>query len=280
MPGEIHALAIAVEVSADVLRQSTERGMPMTQDDRDTQDDEVGEAAAGDARAPSHIRQPGVTDLLRSWSAGDETSLARIVPLVYDELRQLARRHLRKERDGHTLRGTDLVHETFLRLVQQRGVQLDSRAQFFGWASQLMRRILVSHARDRGAAKRGGGVPVQSLEALQDEAGELADRAGDDPLPDILALDDALQRMERLDPRMGRVVELRFFGGLSVDEVAAVLQVSPSTVVREWTAARAWLLLELGPDASQLHVRRDNQGGRHEQHGERSALAVPEGASC
>jgi RNA polymerase sigma factor (TIGR02999 family) len=158
-------------------------------------------------------------------------------------------------------------------------VQLDSRAQFFGWASQLMRRILVSHARDRSAAKRGGGVPVQSLEAMQEEMGELAGSASDDQLPDILALDEALQRMERLDPRMGRVVELRFFGGLSVDEVAAVLQVSPSTVVREWTAARAWLLLELGFDASQPRAHRANQGGRHEQHGERSTLAVLEGAS-
>ena len=254
--------------------------MLMTQDDRDTPDDEVGEAAAGDARALRHIRQPGVTDLLRSWSAGDGASLARIVPLVYDELRQLARRHLRNERDGHTLRGTDLVHETFLRLAQQRGVRLDSRAQFFGWASQLMRRILVSHARDRGAAKRGGGAPAQSLEALQDEVGELADRASDDALPDILALDAALQRMERFDPRMGRVVELRFFGGLSVDEVAAVLEVSPSTVVREWTAARAWLLLELGPDPSRPRAHRANQGGTHDQHRDRCPMADPEGSSC
>ena len=252
--------------------------MLIAQDDPD--DEEVETAGADNGHALRRIRQPGVTDLLRSWSAGDQTSLTRIVPLAYNELRRLARRHLRNERDGHTLRGTDLVHETFLRLVQQRGVQLDSRAQFFGWASQLMRRILVSHARDRSAAKRGGGVQVQSLEAMQEEMGEMAGSPSDDQLPDILALDEALQRMEQFDPRMGRVVELRFFGGLSVDEVATALQVSPSTVVREWTAARAWLLLELGPGESQPHMHRGNQGGGNEQRRERSALAVPEGPSC
>lgn len=213
----------------------------------DDRDDEEGETAGADnGHAPRRIRQPGVTDLLRSWSAGDETSLTRIVPLAYNELRRLARRHLRNERDGHTLRGTDLVHETFLRLVQQRGVQLDSRAQFFGWASQLMRRILVSHARDRSAAKRGGGVPVQSLEAMQEEMGEMAGSPSDDQLPDILALDEALQRMEQFDPRMSRVVELRFFGGLELEEIGAVLEVTERTVQRDWAFARAWLARELG----------------------------------
>jgi RNA polymerase sigma factor (TIGR02999 family) len=198
------------------------------------------------ARRPLPPRQPGVTELLHSWSSGDPTALARLVPLVYDELRQLARRQLRNERDGHTLRGTALVHETFMRLVEQRVVQMDSRAQFFGWVSQLMRRILVNHARDRNAGKRGGGAQAQSLEALQDEIGELADGRVADRLPDMLALDEALQRMEQMDPRRSRVVELRFFGGLSVDETAEALQISASTVVREWATARAWLLHELG----------------------------------
>jgi len=204
------------------------------------------EAAAMGTRRPAHVRQPGVTELLHSWSAGDETALPRLVPLVYDELRQLARRHLRNERDGHTLRGTALVHETFMRLVKQRVVQLDSRAQFFGWVSQLMRRILVNHARDRRAGKRGGGVAAHSLEALQEEIGELAGGANSEPMPDVLALDEALQRLEHLDARKSHVVELRFFGGLSVTETAEALEMSPSTVVREWATARAWLLHELG----------------------------------
>ena len=194
-------------------------------------------------------RQPGVTELLQSWSQGDETALARLVPLVYDELRDLARRQLRGERHEHTLRSTALVHETFMRLVKQRVVHLDSRAQFFGWAAQLMRRILVNHARDRQAGKRGGGAQAHSLEALQEEIGEIADQAPDDRPPDVLALDEALQRMERIDPRKSRVVELRFFGGLSVEETAQALDLSPSTVTREWATARAWLLNELGAAA-------------------------------
>lgn len=201
---------------------------------------------SGDAE----LRRPGVTELLQRWSAGDETALTRLVPLIYDELRQLARRHLRHERDGHTLRGTALVHEAFMRMVNQRVVHLDSRAQFFGWASQVMRHILVNHARDRRAGKRGGGAAVHSLEALQDEIGQLAEQAAGPQLPDLVALDEALKSMERLEPRMAKVVELRFFGGLNVDETAQTLQISPSTVVREWAAARAWLLYELGPGAA------------------------------
>ncbi|HEX6708683.1 MAG TPA: ECF-type sigma factor [Albitalea sp.] len=207
--------------------------------------DDASEHDAVDDGLPAHARLPGVTELLHRWSDGDETALARLVPLVYDELRQLARRHLRHEREGHTLRGTALVHEAFMRLVQQRRVKFDSRAQFFAWSSQLMRRILVNHARDRRAGKRGGGAAPHSLEALQEEIGELADQAGD-PLLDLLALDDALRRLEQCDPRKSRVVELRFFGGLSVDETAEALQMSSSTVVREWATARAWLLHELG----------------------------------
>ena len=209
-------------------------------------DEAADEASPDGTRSYSPARQPGVTELLRSLSDGDETALVRLVPLIYDELRYIARRQLRDERDGHTLRGTALVHETFLRLVKQRAVQLDSRAQFFAWASQLMRRILVNHARDRRAGKRGGGATAYSLEALQEEIGELADGAGSDRLPDILALDEALQRLEQLDPRRSRVVELRYFGGLGVNETAEALQISPSTVVREWATARAWLLHALG----------------------------------
>jgi RNA polymerase sigma factor (TIGR02999 family) len=205
----------------------------------------AGDADTSGGHSPVAARQQGVTELLRRWSAGDETALARLVPLIYEELRELARRHLRKERDGHTLRGTALVHETFMRMVKQRVVQLESRGQFFGWTSQLMRRILVNYARDRRAGKRGGGAPVHSLEALQEEFDELAGSDIHDRLPAVVALDDALQRMERLDPRKARVVELRFFGGLSVGETAEALEVSPSTVMREWAAARAWLLEEL-----------------------------------
>src|SRR5947209_16843609 len=206
------------------------------------------DVAAAGAAPPRHGRIPGVTGLLHRWSEGDERALADLVPLVYEELRHLARRHLRHERDGHTLRGTALVHETFMRLVQQRRVQLDSRAQFFAWSSQVMRRILVNHARDRRAGKRGGGAAPHSLEGLQEEIGELADQAGD-PLYDVLALNEALRRLEERDPRKSQVVELRFFGGLSVDETAEALQTSASTVVREWATARAWLLHELGRDA-------------------------------
>jgi RNA polymerase sigma factor (TIGR02999 family) len=188
-----------------------------------------------------------ITALLHSWSGGDEQALDRLVPLVYDELRRLARRHLRHERDDHTLQGTGLVHEAFMRMAEQRSVQWTSRAQFFGWASTLMRRILVDHARSRNAAKRGGGEPVRSIEALQegDGATEAPWPAQPDRLLDILQIDEALQRLAALDERQAQVVELRFFGGLNVDETAEVLKVSPATVKREWATARAWLLLQL-----------------------------------
>lgn len=220
--------------------------MPTT----DRPPEEIQSVTGHDARlSSSRGRQPGVTELLHRWSNGDETALSRLVPLVYDELRDLARRQLRGERSEHTLRGTALVHETFMRLVKQRVVHLESRAQFFGWAAQLMRRILVNHARDRRAGKRGGGAQVHSLEALQDEIGEIDDQTSADRLSDVLALDEALHRMERIDPRKSQVVELRFFGGLSVEETAQAMDMSPSTVTREWATARAWLLGELGAAA-------------------------------
>ncbi|MED5622317.1 ECF-type sigma factor [Ideonella sp. BN130291] len=200
-------------------------------------------ACSPPATAPAASRS-AVTALLHSWSEGDDRALDRLVPLVYDDLRRLARRHLRQERDGHTLEGTGLVHEAFMRLAERRSVQWTSRAQFFGWMSTLMRRILVDHARSRNAAKRGAGAPVQSLDALQDEYGELPGQASDE-LQHILQVDEALQRLTQLDERQGRVVELRFFGGLSVEETAEALQVSPATVKREWATARAWLLREL-----------------------------------
>lgn len=194
--------------------------------------------AGGDLRSP-------ITALLQSWSSGDEQALDQLVPLVYDDLRQLARRHLRHEREDHTLQSTGLVHEAFMRLAERSELHLASRGQFFGWMSMLMRRILVDHARSHHAAKRGSGVPVQSLDALQEVAGEMASPE-EDAILDILQLDEALQELAQLDDRQGRVVELRFFGGLSVDETAEAIGVSAATVKREWSTARAWLLRELG----------------------------------
>lgn len=180
-----------------------------------------------------------VTQLLRRWTEGDVQALHRLVPLVYNELRQLAGRHLRREREGHTLQRTGLVHEVFLRLSNDRAVQWESRAQFFSLASKLMRHVLVDHARARGAAKRGGGVTLLPLDEAETEAAGSADTL------DILTLDQALQRLERMDARQSQVVELRYFGGLGVEETAAALGISPATVKREWSSARAWLLREL-----------------------------------
>jgi RNA polymerase sigma factor (TIGR02999 family) len=205
-----------------------------------------GITAAPATHPPAPRAGPAITQLLQSWSAGDDHALDRLVPLVYDELRRMARGQMRHERDGHTLQGTGLVHEAFLRMAEQRSVHWNSRAQFFGWASRLMRRILVDHARSRHAAKRGGGAQSLSLDALQDEFGELPGRDDADlRLFEILQLDQSLQRMEQLDPQQSRVVELRFFGGLSVQETAEALGISPATVKREWATARAWLLHEL-----------------------------------
>jgi RNA polymerase sigma factor (TIGR02999 family) len=186
-----------------------------------------------------------VTQLLMRWRAGDEAALTALLPLVYEELRSLARRHMRHERDSHTLQRTALVHEAFLRIVDQKEIDWESRAQFYGIASQMMRRVLVDHARRRSAAKRGDGAPHVDLDAvLQDEGDDL-------PLPaqetaiDFAAIDDALKRLEALDPQQGRLVELRFFGGLSIKETADVIGVSPATVKREWAIARAWLQREI-----------------------------------
>ncbi|HJV63238.1 MAG TPA: ECF-type sigma factor, partial [Albitalea sp.] len=189
-----------------------------------------------------------VTQLLNRWSQGDPAALERMLPLVYGELRKLAYRHLRQERGSHTLQGTGLVHEAYLRLAKRAPLQWESRAQFFGWASALMRHILVDHARAHRASKRGGGAAPVSLDALDEHdtgAAPMAHPAAADDGPDLLALDAALQRLERLDRQQSAVVELRFFGGLSVLETAQALHISPATVKREWATARAWLLREL-----------------------------------
>lgn len=192
---------------------------------------------------------PGeVTQLLQRWSGGDEAAFGRMLPVVYDELRRMARRHLQRERSFHTMAGTGLVHEMYLRLANKGPMQWESRAHFFGWASTLMRHILIDYARSRQAAKRGGGAGILSLDAMIEErgdAGEIAAAVPDDT-PDLVAIDHALRRLERLDPQQGRVVELRYFCGLSVAETAEALDISPATVKREWATARAWLLRELG----------------------------------
>jgi len=181
-----------------------------------------------------------VTALLGEWSRGDSAALDRLLPLVYAELRRIAARQLRRERAGHTLQPTALVHEVYLRLVDQRHVDWQDRAHFFGAAAQVMRRLLVDHARRRGARKRGDGVQFVSI----DDAREAA---APNEIP-ILALDHALDRLEGLDRDLARIVELRAFGGLTIEEAACVLRVSPSTAKRDWRTAKAWLTHELGSE--------------------------------
>jgi RNA polymerase sigma factor (TIGR02999 family) len=178
-----------------------------------------------------------VTDLLLSWRRGDPSALDRLIPLVYDELRRVARRHLRGESPGHALQATALVHEAYLRLVDVDRMTLTNRAHFFAVAATLMRQIVVDHARRQRADKRGGGVTVLSL----DEASPGATTSG----VDVLALDEALDALSAIDARQCRVVELRFFAGLNIDEAAEALGVSPATVEREWALAKAWLYRRL-----------------------------------
>jgi len=178
-----------------------------------------------------------VTQLLLAWSEGDHAALDRLVPLVYTELRRLAHHYMRGERPGHTLQTTALVNEAYLRLIDSSRVRWQNRAHFFAVSAQLMRRILVDAARARGSLKRGGGVSHLAL----DEALAVLPRAG----ADLVALDDALNALAAVDPRKGQVVELRYFGGLSVEETAEVLKVSPDTVMRDWKVAKLWLLREL-----------------------------------
>jgi RNA polymerase sigma factor (TIGR02999 family) len=178
-----------------------------------------------------------VSELLVRWKRGDPEALQALLPLVYDELRRIANHHLQAERAGHTLQSTALVHETYLRLVDHEPLRLENRAHFFAVASHLMRQILVDHARKRSAAKRG----ADSLTLTLDEA--IA--SSKQPELRLVALDDALNVLAALDERQSHIVELRFFGGLSIDETSQVLGVSPATVAREWTAARAWLYRQM-----------------------------------
>jgi RNA polymerase sigma factor (TIGR02999 family) len=184
-----------------------------------------------------------VTELLRAWGAGDVEASDSLVRLVYGELRRQAGLALRREGEGHTLQPTALVHEAWLRLGNQHDVRWESRTQFFAIAAQAMRRILLDHARTRRARKRGGGA-VQITLADADAAAPAADHAVLDAV-DVIALDDALARLALMDPQKARLVDLRYFAGLSIPEAAEVLGVSPATIVREWAVARMWLRREL-----------------------------------
>jgi RNA polymerase sigma factor (TIGR02999 family) len=180
-----------------------------------------------------------VTALLKQWQQGDASALGRLLPLVYDELRRVARARLRAERPGHTLQATALVHEAYLRLTGPAGASPDTRAQLFAMAARLMREILVDHARKKHARKRGGDVTIVALDDVFEEAVK--------PPVDVLALDEALTELTALDPRLCRVVELKFFAGLTIDETALALNVSTATVERDWTVAKAWLHQRLSP---------------------------------
>jgi RNA polymerase sigma factor (TIGR02999 family) len=184
----------------------------------------------------SRLSPAAVTELLAKWGAGDEEALHNLVPLVYRELRRLAHRYLQRERPDHTLQSTALVHEAYLRLSKQKQVTFQNRAHFFAVSAQLMRQILVEYARSHRAAKRGGGYKL-SLE----EAPWLSEERR----VELVLLDDALNGLARLDLQQSRVVELRFFGGLSIEETAEVLGISPATVKRDWATARLWLQREM-----------------------------------
>ena len=179
---------------------------------------------------------PGVTRLLVEWTDGNQGALEALLPLVYDELRRLARGYLQRERPGHTLQSTALVHEAYMRLVDQ-DVSWQNRAHFFGIAAQMMRRILVDHARTKNAAKRGDGACMVTL-----DEGLVGTEQRD---VDVIALDRALDKLTKLDPQQSRIVELKFFAGLSIEETAEVLRVSPATVKRDWVMAKAWLYREM-----------------------------------
>jgi len=190
-----------------------------------------------------------VSQLLVNWGMGDPGAREALIPLVYDELRRLARRYLRRERLDHTLQSAALVNEAYIRLVGQRFPEWENRAHFFGVAAQLMRQILVDHARNRNAAKRGAGAPRLTLDpavGLPQER-EL----------DIVELDDALNKLAQLDPQQSRLVELRFFAGLSIEETAVVMGSSPATVKREWAMARAWLRREMTANGTKRDEGRD-----------------------
>jgi len=187
----------------------------------------------GKMRRISRQSSPDLTALLLAWRGGDAGALQRIVPLVHEELRKIARNCLKAERAGHSIQVTSLVNEAYLRLVDARQVNWQNRVHFLAMSARLMRRVLIDAARARRADKRGGNAVRVSLAEAVGRSGELGH--------DVAALGDALEELEQLDPRKGRIVELRFFAGLSVKETAAVLEVSPQTVARDWTFAKAWL---------------------------------------
>jgi RNA polymerase sigma factor (TIGR02999 family) len=179
----------------------------------------------------------GLTQLLIDWSNGDQSAFDKLMPLIDEELRRLAHRYMSRERAGHTLQTTALVNEAFVRLVNRKNVNWQNRAHFFGLAAQLMRTILVDHARSHACAKRGGGAFKLEL----DDALVVSQKKA----VEVIALNDALNELVRLDPQQSRIVELRFFGGLTVEETAEVLHLSPATIKREWSTAKAWLYHEL-----------------------------------
>ena len=181
-----------------------------------------------------------VTQSLLDWSEGDKAAVDRLMPVVYDELRKLAHYHMGRERQGHTLQTSALVNEAYLRLIDQKSVRWQNRAHFFGIASKMMRRILVDHARSRQYAKRGGGAHRVTL----DEALLVCEER----VAEVVALDDALTSLAVIDKRKSQIVEMRFFGGLSIEETAEVLGVSPGTVMRDWTLAKAWLHREISKE--------------------------------
>jgi len=185
----------------------------------------------------SPVSSTQVANLLAEWGRGNPEARDALIPLIYHELRRLARRQLWRERPDHTLQSAALVNEAYLRLVHEESPQWQNRTHFFGVASRLMRQILVDHARKRLAAKRGAGVTPLTLEAEW--------VPGQDTGIDLVALDDALNKLTRLDPQQGRLIELRFFAGLSIEEAAVVMGISPATMKREWATARAWLRREM-----------------------------------
>jgi len=182
--------------------------------------------------------QTEITQLLQKWQEGNNEALETLMPLVYAELKRLAGSYLRRERPDHTLQSAALVNEAYLRLVDQTQTQWQNKAHFFGIAAQMMRRILADHARGHNAAKRGAGMPELELNEVVAQAQTKS--------VDLLDLEDALQKLEKLDAQQGKIVELRFFGGLSIEDTANVLGISPATVKRDWAAARAWLFREVG----------------------------------
>ncbi len=188
----------------------------------------------------SEPASPSVTALLSRWAAGDRAAADEVMPRVYEELRTIAARYLRQERRGHTLSATAIVHEAYVQLIEQNGLRFENRGHFIGFAARVLRRVLVRYARERNAEKRGGRRQRVTLAEVETLALDQA--------PDLEALDNALTSLASFDPRKARIVELRFFGGMTGDEIASALGVGTATVNRDWRSARAWLFAELSPD--------------------------------